>query len=226
MIPLLALLLPLAAAAAEPQWKLAGSSLLLVADDGPTAEFGLGTWEEEKGGLVERRSVRGGISKDGRFAWHWTRVESIRRTREDAVLSSSSTLSYYGREGRALWSAEDADAPAGRPPLLMGDDGEFAVVFARRDGRWRMSAFNFSGRPIVSAELDERLAETRMTPSGRFVLAAWSPRDKPLMLTLLDLRTRSKCETPAAALPPLAQLELTEDGELKSGERVAYRFKR
>ncbi|MFA6029863.1 MAG: hypothetical protein WC969_08425 [Elusimicrobiota bacterium] len=223
---LLALFLPLAAAAAEPQWKLAGSSLLLVADGAPAVEFGLGTWEEEKGALVERRSVRGGLSKDGRFAWHWTRVESIQRRREDTVLSSSNTLSYYGREGRALWSAEDADAPAGRAPLLMGDDGEFAVVFSRRDGKWRMSAYSFAGRPLVSAELDERLAETRMTPSGRFVLAAWSPREKPLMLTLLDLRTRSKCQTPAASLPPLTQLVLTEDGELKSGERVAYRFKR
>ena len=55
-------------------WINAASSLLLLTPTGGLVhELGLGRFTEEEG--TARREMLGGASADGRFAWHWQRVE-------------------------------------------------------------------------------------------------------------------------------------------------------
>jgi hypothetical protein len=202
-----------------------GSSLLFYADGAPTVELGNGVWDEEKDGTIDRRTARGGVSKDRRFAWHWVKLEKIRKGRVDETLNWASTLSYYGSSGKSLWDDEGAEAPPGREPLLMSDDGETAVVFGRRGPKWRMTGYSFTGNPLLMAELGDRIEDARITPRGRYALVAWGPMDRPLICSFFNLQTRAQRDVAAATLPPLEQLALGDDGVLSYHGKIVLRLK-
>lgn len=209
----------------ETLWKPVGSSLLFYVDGAPTIELGNGVWDEEKDGTIDRRTARGGVSKDRRFAWHWVKLEKIRKGRVDETLNWASTLSYYGSSGKSLWDDEGAEAPPGREPLLMSDDGETAVVFGRQGPKWRMTAYSFTGNPLLLAELGDRIEDARITPKGRYALVAWGPMDRPLVCSFFDLQTRAQRDVAAATLPPLEQLVLGDDGALSYHGKIVLRLK-
>ncbi|TPW19034.1 MAG: hypothetical protein FD126_3088, partial [Elusimicrobia bacterium] len=68
-------------------WAATPSSLLLYDSSGTLiSETGLGRWEEEgPDQTVRRRTVRGGASKSGRFAWSWENAELVRSGRSEKV---------------------------------------------------------------------------------------------------------------------------------------------
>ncbi len=90
------------------------------------------------------------------FRHHGRRFLTLSRGRQDRVVSSSAKLSYLGTSGRALWTNESADAPAGLPPLLMSRDGvrwkntnKRQPFFAPRGpGHWDAHMVTMSSAPI------------------------------------------------------------------------------
>lgn len=222
------------AAAAEPAdlprarsqgWRAAPASLLRFDAAGELAdELGLGSWTEPLGGeRYRRRTARGGVSADGRFAWRWEKEETLRRGRVDTVLLSSRTLEYLGTEGQVLWTAPLADAPEGLPPLFQSADGERALVLERTTETWSAGAVDFTGARALTLALGERVAYAALTPSGRYAQLDWSRRDGPLLHTFLDLGTGERADIPAAETE-LGKAELGDDGVARSGGRVLHRF--
>lgn len=206
-------------------WAVVGASLLLrPAQGGPTLEFGLGEWEEAgEDGLLVRKRMLGDATRDGRFAWHWEKTESLRRGRQDSVVSSSSKLSYLGTAGSALWTSESADAPPGIPPLLMSRDGEWALLFEREGSSWTAAAVTFIGNRVLEVSGPARIERAELTPDGRFALLLWRPYEKPLVCTLLDLQRRARKDIPAAGLPP-GEPALSAQGTLSVEGRPVFRW--
>jgi len=193
-------------------WARTDSSLLLYSPSGKMLhEIGLGRWEEEAEGLIVRRTMLGGVSKDGRFAWHWTKIESVQRTRVDTVVASTRAFAYLGTTGYQLWDDKRVDAPAGEAPALQSDSGETVLLRVRREGEWRVSAVDFTGNRLLRAPAGARIVDWRLTSTGRFAYFKWSHFEKPLTATFLNLEQRTQKDVPASELPP-GELRLLDDG--------------
>ena len=123
-------------------WTTTRSSLLLFDEEGRLVnEIGLGEWKEDfKGKLSGRRNMKGGISADGRFAWHWQKVETVLKDNSETVVGSTRTLVYLGTRGQILWSNENVEAPEGMPPLLQSRDGETALIIERSTSGYSAAA--------------------------------------------------------------------------------------
>jgi hypothetical protein len=201
-------------------WARAGSSLLFFSKGEPAGELGTGLWEEDLGaGLIERRTADGETSRDGRFAWHWVRIQSVRRTRTDSVLASTSTLNYYGTSGKVLWTQEDADAPAESVPAILSDNGETILAFSRKGRAWMLTVYSFTGNPRMELSLGERVTHAQLSPNGRFAFAAWSMQDGPLRLSFLDIELSERRDIPVQDLP-LSRLRVFDDGTLRADGRI------
>ncbi|MEE8424880.1 MAG: hypothetical protein V3S11_03580 [Elusimicrobiota bacterium] len=220
-----AMLLSLIAAPAGAGWKAAESSLLLSDRKGELYnEIGLGVWREELGdGLYLRRRMLGGVSANGRFAWHFQKLDTIRSGRVDQVISSTRTLVYLGTSGQVLWTNALADSHQAMPPLLQSDDGETALVLERGEDGWTAAAYAFTGNRLMEIKASNRLEEARLTKNGRFVMVRWSARDLPLYYSFLDLKKRARHDIPASDLP-LGMARITEKGVVRSGRKRVYRF--
>jgi len=206
-------------------WTTTPTSMLLYSASGKTLyEIGLGSWEEDKGSYVVRRVMRGRVSKDGRFAWHWEKVRAIRRQRADAVLASTHTFAFLATNGYMLWNDDDADAPPGQDPALMSDNGENILVRELRDKEWTVAAVNFTGNRMLELPAGSRIDKWDIVPSGRFAYFCWSGFEKPLVCTFLDLENRAHKDMPAADML-LEGLTLQDDGSVLAGSKVVLRLR-
>lgn len=207
------------------QWAAAPASLLLLGDAGEIVnEIGLGEWIESLDQeFLRRRTMLGGISTDGRFAWHWQKVETIRRGSVDTVISSTTTLVYLGTAGQLLWSNGRADAPPGLSPVILDESGETAFVLERSSGGNRAAAYTFTGNEIYAIETSGRLEAAGLTRNGRYAHVLWGPIGEPLIHTFLDLKRKARIDLPAAETGP-GEAAVLESGVVRSGDRVLHRF--
>lgn len=208
-------------------WVATDSSLLLYDRRGKVAaEMGLGRWRQELGdGRARRRRARGGTCADGRFAWHWQKLETVRSGRVDEVLESSTTLAYLGTSGQLLWESPEADAPEGLSPLLQSADGETALLVERSSGAWSVTAMGFTGNRIMRLEALHRLEGSSMTASGRYATVLWAPRDAPLTYSFLDLPRGRRHDIPASETPA-GSFDVSENGAVRArpSGRTVFRF--
>jgi hypothetical protein len=186
-------------------------------------EIGLGRWEEEADGLIARRIMRGGVSKDGRFAWHWTKIESLQRTRVDTVVASTRAFAYLGTTGYQLWDDKSADAIGDEDPALQSDSGETVLVREKRGEEWRVEAVDFTGNRMMRAPAGARILEWRLAPTGRFAYFKWSLFEKAVTCTFLDLEKREKRDMPASDIPP-GTLNLLDDGSVLADGRLLFKL--
>ncbi|MFH2202565.1 MAG: hypothetical protein ABIJ96_05590 [Elusimicrobiota bacterium] len=206
-------------------WTAASSSLLLFDRNARLIEeIGIGEWEVEfTDGLILRRRMRGGISLNSRFAWHWRKDETVKPGRTDTILASTITAVYLGTRGQTLWESGRADAPPGVPLLEQSRDGETFLVVERRDGGWSVNAYTFTGNRITGIRGAARIENIRLTPNGRYALVLWSEKDRALTYSLLNLQKKQRQDIPAADAE-LGRAELTDDGAVRSGGKLLYRF--
>lgn len=193
-------------------WINAPASLLLLTPSGSLVhELGLGRFNEEAGAL--RREMRGGASTDGRFAWHWQKLERRADTRTEKGAEARSTLVFLGSHGQILFQVDGADAPPDLPPALISADGETLLVTRRAAGAWSVTALSFTGKELASVTQAHRIDALALTPDGKRALVAWAGLDQPLMLSLLDLRSNERLDLSADRLPP-GPWTLAPDGTL------------
>ncbi len=206
-------------------WKATRSSLLLFDGKGRLVnEIGLGDWHEDiEGNLAARRRMTGGVSADGRFAWHWQKVETVHKDNRETIVGSTRTLVYFGTAGQILWSNRDVEAPEGVPPLIQSRDGETALIIESSTSGYSAAAFTFTGNRIMSLPPGERLESAELTGDGRYALILWSRSGQALLYTLLDLKRKIRKDIPAAKTP-LGRASLWEDGSLRSRGKLLYRF--
>lgn len=198
-------------------WVKAPSSLLLRGSDGALVhELGLGPSSEADGLLG--RSMGGGASEDGRFAWHWPRIERRAAGRVERAPQTDSALVFLGSRGQILFTVPGADAPAGLPPALLSSRGETLLTARREDGAWTVSAYSFTGQELGAVAKAHRIEALDISPDGSRALVAWAGLDQPLMVTLLDLRSQERLDTPADRLPP-GPWSLGPDGTLRASGR-------
>lgn len=230
MIPavVLALLLAAPAPAKSPAaphgWIEAPASMLLYSKGDLLQEIGLGKWDEDAGPkLVREREMRGGVSETGRFAWHWQKVDLIRRGRDDEVLSSSRTFVYLGTDGQILWKNDIVDAPGDMDPVALSADGETILVIERGFDGWSAAVYAFTGNRLLATPESERIERFSLTRNGRFAMVLASGIDKPLVYTFLDVKTGTRKDVPAAdAL--LGNASVSEDGRVFAGGKTLTRF--
>ncbi len=210
---------------AKQGWRAAESSLLLYDRNGELYnEIGLGEWREELGeNLYLRRRMLGGVSTNGRFAWHFQKLDTMRSGRVDKVVSSTRTLVYMGTSGQILWTNDLADINETAPPLIQSDDGETALVLERGEDGWTAAAYAFTGNRIMEVKASDRLEEAQLSKNGRFVLVRWSAQDLPLYYSFLDLKKKTRHDIPASDLP-LGMARISEQGVVRSGKKEIYRF--
>lgn len=209
------------APASAAGWLAAPSSLVLRGPQGALVhELGIGRFSEPDGTLT--RELRGGASKDGRFAWHWQRAEARREGSVEKAPRAASTLVYLGARGQLLKRLDGTDAPEGLPPAAMSGDGEVLLAARREDGAWAVSAYSYMGRELASVAKAHRVAALSLSEDGRRALVAWAGLDLPLIVTLFDLARGERLDIPADTLPA-GPWTLAPDGTLLAGGRPVRR---
>ncbi|MBI3299953.1 MAG: hypothetical protein HYZ75_17450 [Elusimicrobia bacterium] len=205
-------------------WITAPSSLLLLTPSGSLVhELGLGRFSEEDGAV--RREMRGASSADGRFAWHWQSVLRRPAGRVEKAPEPRTALVYLGSRGQILGKVEDADAPAGLPPAVISADGETLLAARREGGAWTAAALSFTGKELAAVAKAHRLEAMALTPDGRRALVVWAGLDRPLMVTILDLRSDQRLDLPADGLPN-GPWSLGPDGALLAAGKPVPRVPR
>lgn len=209
------------APASAAGWLAAPSSLVLRGPQGALVhELGIGRFSEPDGTLT--RELRGGASKDGRFAWHWQRVETKSEGPVEAPPRTASTLVYLGAHGQILARLDGADAPEGLAPAALSADGEVLVSARREDGAWAVTARSFTGRELASVTKAHRLQALAVSENGRRALVVWAGLDLPMMATLFDLTRGERLDIPADTLPA-GPWTLSPDGTLLAAGRPVKR---
>lgn len=200
-------------------WRAAPASLLLRGPGGAIVhELGLGSYPASDGS--QSRELRGGASRDGRFAWHWQKVSLW--DPGAAPPRTFSTLVYLGSHGQILTRLDGADAPDGLPPAALSADGEVLLAARRIAGSWTVSAHGFTGRELAAVTKAHRVAALAVSANGRRALVAWAGLDLPMMVTLLDLARGERLDLPAESLPP-GPWTLSDSGSLLAAGRPVPR---
>jgi hypothetical protein len=213
-----------AAEAPTGGWIEAPASLLLYSGEELIHEIGLGEWREDApGGIVVEREMRGGVYGKGRFAWHWHRARTIRRGRDDEVISSTRTFVYLGTRGQTLWRADAVDAPPGLEPAVASANGETVLVIERGFDGWSAAAYTFTGNRITATPGADRIERFALTRNGRFATVLASATDKPLVYLFIDLETDARKDIPAADAP-LGEATIDETGRVLFGKKTVFRF--
>lgn len=212
-------------AAAAAGWKTSEASILLFDSSGSlTKELGVGTWEKEtRKGIIEKRTMRGGVSSNGRFAWHWEKTETYKTSPLNTLIASTRTLVYLGTNGQALWETSLADAPEGIAPLLQSDDGETFLVIETSSSGWSPSAYTYTGNKTLSLPTSLRLERLTLTKNGRYALQLWGQKDDTLTYTFFKLENGQQKEI-LAMETPLGYAEIDETGRIHSGKKTIYHF--
>lgn len=203
-------------------WVKTAASLLLYDSSGTLVnEIGLGTWSEPvEGGTTLRRTVRGGISKDGRYAWSWEKAESIKEGRNEKPVTTARLMRYLATNGDELFRNELADAPPGLDPVAVADDGERLLVAERGLDAWILAAFHFSGLRLVDAHGKGAIELMQLSANGDFALVRWHQLDYPPEYSYLKLADR--ISSPVAIKGVGVQPKLTNEGRVLVGGKVVY----
>jgi len=227
------ILLAVASIAAEPQpppigggWRQSGASLVLFdAQGAPLDEIGLGEFREElRGGLIQRSSLKGGASADGRFAWRWKKTQTVRPGRADRVLGSTVSLSYLGSNGEPLWSSDSADAPAGIEPVIQSGDGETALVVSKSSWGWSAACLSYAGTRVAEVAAAQRIERVALSRNGKFALALSGPIDAPLSYTFIDVSSGTR-KSLRAVEAPFGIFAIENDGAVLSSSSTVLRLR-
>lgn len=204
-------------------WVKAKSSLLLYDSSGTLVnEVGLGTWEEAgSNGNAQRKVVRGGVSTDGRFAWAWEKVETVKAGRSEKALTTSRLMRYLGTTGDELFRNELTDAPPALDPVVLSADGEWILLTERGPDAWIIAAYDFMGNRLVDAHGKGSVELAQLTPNGQFALVRWHQLDLPPEYTLLKVGERATTGLPALRAPGLSPT-LADDGRVLLGAKVIF----
>lgn len=210
-------------AGAETGWKKAGGSLLLHDSSGTiVAEQPLGKWEENRGVRAVVHAVRGGASKDGRFAWTWDEQSAWNYAKTER-LERRGELRFFGTNGAELWSTQSAAAPPQGDPLALSDDGETVLLALRSAEAWRVEVRSYLG--TVSWELGPFpiLEALSLTGGGRYAMVRWGEPDKSSTYTFLDVKRKRRHDAASAEMH-LGEAKLREDGTVVSGGKTVFAF--
>ena len=217
MIAVLALAAALGAAQEPPRtghWEKKPSALLFFDSDGDLAgEHHLGPSDDGA------KLAKGGVSKDGRFAWLFEKTTNwnVGRTK---MLGSQRRLRLLGSDGRALWESADADEPLnGGDPLLFSADGETTLDSERAARGWRVVTRSYMGIVLTEAGPFHELQEIALTPDARFAMARWTVPDQSATHTFLDLTKKTRKDV-ASDTFELGQARLADDGKVYSSGKV------
>ncbi|MBI5200509.1 MAG: hypothetical protein HY925_02885 [Elusimicrobia bacterium] len=204
-------------------WVKARASLLLYDSSGTLVnEVGLGTWEESgSNGTAQRKVVTGGVSVDGRFAWAWEKVETIKLGKSDKALTTARLLRYLGTEGQELFRNELADAPKGLDPVSLSNDGEWLLLTERGPDAWIIAAYDFMGNRLVDAHGKGSVELAQLTSNGQYALVRWHQLDLPPEYTLLKVGERASTGLPALKTAGVSP-KLTDDGRVLVGAKVIF----
>lgn len=214
--------------APEPRlgWTAVSSSLLLYDSSGTLAqEVGLGQWPEESGGVMRRRTVRGGASGDGRFAWSFEKIEIVAAPSKPGATPAAAerrrALTYLGTDGQELWRNELADVPKGLDPAAASDDGERVLVAERVPDGWTVALYDFVGNRIVEAHGTGALEVASLSPGGRYALARWHPANRAPVYAWIDAAQKARKRLPLAE-PGTAPLRVDDLGRVWAGTKLLF----
>lgn len=209
---------------ASAEWRKQGSSLVLLSSGTIAGEQPLGAWDEPKGVRVVAHNVKGGVSKDGRFAWTFDAQHAWNYGKTER-LEKRNVLRYYGTGGQELWSSQSADAPAlSGEPVSISDDGETILMAARDSGSWRVEVRTYLGNELYDVSPLPILESMRLTGNGRYAELRWTKPDEETTYTVLELATKKRHDLPASKLH-LGKATLEDDGRVLSGGKVVFSFK-
>ena len=209
---------------ASAEWKKQGSSLVLYSSGTIAGEQPLGTWDEPKGVRVIVHKVKGGVSKDGRFAWTFD-AQNAWNYAKTQRLEKRNVLRYFGTSGSELWTSQAADAPVlSGEPVSISDDGETVLMAARDAGSWRVEVRSYLGNEKWVIGPLPVLESMRLTGNGKYGELRWSKVDEDTIFTVLDLAAQKREDIPASKLK-LGKARLEDDGRVVSGGKVVFSFK-
>jgi hypothetical protein len=209
----------MAAARNTPGWTRLGRSLVLYDAEGALSQE-VGLVGDDSG--TTTRETTGGHSPDGRAAWTLER-RLVWNATKSKVMESRRKLVVYGSQGQTLWTDDAVDRPEEGDPVVFSDDSTVVLVALHFGESWSVEARDWTGGVLARAGPFPRLRWIRLSPNGRFATMRWSVPDKSDTHTFLDARGRARKDIETAELA-LGLARLGDDGQVRTGRRVAYAF--
>lgn len=181
-------------------WVKQGSSLLYYDSSGTlSGELPLGRWDEH--------DVRGGVSKDGSFAWTWEARKLL--------------LRYFGPSGKELWSAPKTAAPETGEPAALSADGRTILLCRKSASGMSVAVKSFVGNTLWEAGPFPILHALELTDNGLYALLRWTQPDEASMHTFLAVAARARKDVASAELRA-GRAAIDEDGAVRSGGKVLF----
>jgi hypothetical protein len=185
-------------------------------------EIGLGRWEEPSGARVKAKSIDGGTSRDGSFAWTID-LRTTWNSPKTKVLDEQRTLRFFDAAGKELWGEEGADAPPGSAPLVFSDDGKTCLLALRRPSGWFAAAKTYLGNTSWEAGPFPKLEALQLSPNGRYGLARWNDPDKSSIHSFLDLRQKVRRDVHSDRFL-LGKSRIDDSGRAFSASKLVFSF--
>jgi hypothetical protein len=207
----------------KPGWLRMPKSLLYYDADGNLAkEIGLGRWEEASPAGVKVKFIDAGTSPDHSFAWTLDKRTTWNSLKTKA-LKSQQSLRFLDRDGKELWSEDEADFLPGSAPLVFSDDGKTCLLALRRPEGWYVLVKAYLGNTLWKVGPFPRLEALQISPNGRYGLARWNDPDKLAVHSFLDLQSLARQDVSSDRFL-LGKTAVDDQGRAFSGAVLVFSF--
>lgn len=207
----------------RPGWQRMSKSLLYFDAEGALAnEIGLGRWEESSAARVKTKTIDGGTSRDGSFAWTID-LRTTWNSSKTKALEEQRILRFFDAAGGELWSEAGADTPPGSAPLVFSDDGKLCLLALRRPSGWFAAAKTYLGDTFWETGPFPRLEALQLSAGGRYGLARWNDPEKSSVHSFLDLRRKLRRDVPSDRFL-LGKSRIDDRGRAFSASKLVFSF--
>jgi hypothetical protein len=198
------------------------SLLYYDADGNLSGEIGLGRWEEASPARVKVKVMDAGTSPDHSFAWTLDK-RTTWNSPKTKLLESQRTLRFFDRDGKELWTEDEADSLPGGAPLVFSDDGKTCLLALRRPTGWYARVKAYLGNTLWEIGPFPKLEALQISPNGRYGLARWDDPDKSASHSFLDLQNLVRQDVPSDRFL-LGKATVDDQGRAFSGATLVFSF--
>ncbi len=207
----------------QPGWVKKPKSLLYYDDRGmPSAEIGLGRWEDSDSSGVHVKLIDAAAAPSNRFAWTLETNTSWNASKTK-VKSSQRLLQFWGPDGQEIWNDDKADFLPASDPLAFSQNGETCLLALKRKSGWFVAAMTYVGNTSWEIGPLPQLKAIQLSANGRYGLARWIEPDTSATHSFLDLGRKVRRDVPSEKFF-LGQTSIDDQGRAFAGGQLVFSF--